>query len=157
MHQPILKGLEAYLAGAPGPEFAEHLDQCRPCRETVDAIARQSRLLRCLRYQGEMEPDPGFYARVLDRIDSQKQQSIWYLFLEPLFARRLLYASATLLVLLTLFLFNAGPQLPTLAEDLPPESALIDEPAPVPVTLVSGMQPAEERDVVLVQLTTYQE
>jgi hypothetical protein len=44
----------------------------------------------------DFEPRPGFYARVLDRIESQRPSSIWALFSESLFGRRLAAASLAL-------------------------------------------------------------
>jgi hypothetical protein len=44
----------------------------------------------------DIEPHPGFYARVLDRIDAQRPSSIWTLFSESLFGRRLATASLAL-------------------------------------------------------------
>src|SRR5262249_52878048 len=145
MHRPMEEGLESYLAGRPEAQFVEHVAQCAECREMVMRMEEQAKLLRVLKGPAEIEPAPGFYGRVMDRIETQREFSIWGVFLEPLFARRLIYASAALTVLLGVFLFTSpkddddrfGPSTPEmiLAEDAPP-------PQP---------------NVVLVQLTTYEE
>lgn len=152
MHQPIREGLESYLAGRPEPGFVAHLASCGACREEVGEMARHSELLQLLRPPEPFDPAPGFYARVMERVEAERRQSFWYLFLEPVFARRLMYASFTLLILLSAFLFTTGGE-PEPAWARTPEYIMAEE-APPPVMVVDGQQ---DRDVVLVQLTTYQE
>jgi hypothetical protein len=155
MHQPIRDGLEDYLAGREHPQFNAHLAACTECRDNVNRIIRQNEMLRLLRVQSaETAPSPGFYARVIDRIEAQKRQSFWFLFLEPLFFRRLLYASLALLLLLGVSLFNAGPPPPDLVADTgaPEEIFAVEESQPQPVHLVDQEQ---DRNAVLVQLTSY--
>jgi len=155
MHQPIRDGLEDYLAGREHPHFSAHLAACSDCRENVNRIIRQNELLRLLRVEGaDLAPSPGFYARVIDRIDAQKRQSFWFLFLEPLFFRRLLYASLALLLLLGVSLFNAGPPPDDLVADsgAPEEIFAIQETQAPPVQLTDQEQ---DRNAVLVQLTSY--
>lgn len=144
MHQPIIDGLEAYLAGEPGPEFVEHLASCPQCRETAELIAGQTSLVRSLRASAEIEPSPGFYSRVMDRIEGQRPSTIWSAFLEPLFAKRLVYASLALFVILSgIFLSTDVPM---------DQVASIDEVAPVAAQASSGQT---DRDTVLVQLSTW--
>ena len=50
-------------------------------------------------FRSEVEPGAGFYARVMNRIETQAKPSVWSLFGESMFAKRLAYASATFLVL----------------------------------------------------------
>jgi predicted anti-sigma-YlaC factor YlaD len=72
MHQPIRDGLEDYLAGREHPRFTAHLAACSDCRENVNRIIRQNQLLRLLRVESaDVAPSPGFYARVIDRIDAR--------------------------------------------------------------------------------------
>src|SRR5579863_1087067 len=101
MHDPIRKKLEAYLedAGSPGiggdgGEFQRHLSECRECAGDVSRMAEQALLLRSLR-QPDAEPAPGFYNRVLDRIEVQSEErSMWTTLVETAFGRRLALASA---------------------------------------------------------------
>jgi predicted anti-sigma-YlaC factor YlaD len=149
MHQPIRDGLEAYLAGRDNPQFSAHLAACEACRRTVSDMVQQNAMLRSLRIE-ESDPSPGFYARVMERVEAQKRQSMWYLFLEPLFFRRLVYASLTLLLVLSGFLYTAGPAEDQLAAA--PEAILAERETEPPVLLVDQEQ---DRNAVLVQLTSY--
>ena len=76
MHEQIRNDLEDYLSGRLKPgrvaEFRQHTAECRGCREQVAGFEAQSTLFRSLRSgQEEVAPEPGFYARVLDRIEAQ--------------------------------------------------------------------------------------
>lgn len=101
MHELIRNDLEDYLGGRLTPgrlaEFRKHTAECRSCREQVAGFEAQSALFRSLRAsQEELAPEPGFYARVLDRIEAQRSASPWSVLLQPIFARRLMYASLAL-------------------------------------------------------------
>ena len=101
MHEQIRNDLEDYLSGRLTPgrlaEFRKHTAACRGCREQVAGFEAQSTLFRALRSgQEEVAPEPGFYARVLDRIEAQRADSLWSVFLQPIFARRVLSATLAL-------------------------------------------------------------
>lgn len=151
MHQPVREGLEGYLAGAPDAGMLRHLNDCPECREAVAGLEFQSIVLRALRAPADLELPPGFYARVVDRIDLQKSGSFWNVFLEPIFARRLMYASAVLTVFLGIALFTSPRE--DMAASSMPEQILAEENHPA-AQLVDQEQ---DRNTVLVQLTTYQE
>lgn len=97
MHEEIRNQLEEYLEGPPNRPTLErvrrHLDRCEPCRQEVEQMQRQANLLRALRSEQEMAPLPGFYARVLARVEAQRRPPILAAFLDPGFARRLVFAS----------------------------------------------------------------
>ena len=111
-----------------------------------------------------LEVSPGFYARVLARIDAEGTvPSIWNFFLEP-FGRRLVYASlalATLLFAATLFdstPFDATPvDQPEMASSTPSPvlhgAVLASDSNDMPVVESSNQE--EDRSRTLVQLTTY--
>lgn len=103
MHEPLRKGLEDYLSSRGESDGATrlraHIGDCAECRSATQAFEEQSNLLRVLRADESVEPAPGFYARVMDRIEAQAAGSLWSLFMEPMFARKLVFASLTLLVL----------------------------------------------------------
>ena len=102
-------------------------------------------LLAELKAPEEVCPRPGFYARVMDRIDSQSGKSIWSAFLEPLFGRRLVVASGVLMLVLGAALFVPG-------------SEFDDEVvAKGQATVVVNDGPDQDKDAVLVNLVTYQE
>src|SRR5262245_25715943 len=99
MHDPVVGRLEEYLDGnGPYPEVEQHLKDCAECRTELEAMRLQSALFRKA-FQVEVEPNAGFYARVMNRIETQARPSVWSLFAESLFARRLVYASASFLLL----------------------------------------------------------
>ncbi|MEO8658298.1 MAG: hypothetical protein ABI693_07495 [Bryobacteraceae bacterium] len=156
MHQPIQEGLEDYLGGrTSSPYFkklAEHLTACPSCREEVTLLEAHAHLLRSLRAAETPEPRAGFYGRVLNRIEADTRPSFWADFLEPAFARRLLYSSALLLLLLGGYLASVeGPH--TGSFDSAPEVILAtDEKSPD-----FGVNPEQDRDKVLVTLTAYSE
>jgi hypothetical protein len=125
--------------------------------------------LRCP--EGDVAPRPGFYAKVMDRIEAQQKASIWSIFLEPVFSKRLAFASMAMILLLGIALFNANPQddEDTIAtgpgvyfsEDQPapslggqPLSGQMDALRAQPVATMDAEQ---GRNVVLVDLVTYQE
>lgn len=57
-------------------------------------MREQSRLVQQLRV--DAEPMPGFYARVLRRIEERASKSIWAVFVYTPFGKRLAYASLAL-------------------------------------------------------------
>ncbi|MBX5494801.1 MAG: zf-HC2 domain-containing protein [Bryobacteraceae bacterium] len=156
MHQPIKDGLEEYLSGeADGSalqQFHAHLRECEPCRKEVELLYEQKLLFRSLRPPRPVAPAPGFYARVMERIEAQQMRpSFWSDLLEPVFARRLMYSSAILLVLLGTYMwstesnspfYNPGPEA-ILASDDSSESF--------------GVDLERDREKILVRLTTYSE
>ncbi|MBI3207936.1 MAG: hypothetical protein HYZ37_03425 [Candidatus Solibacter usitatus] len=151
MHPPVRDGLEAYLAGKPDSGLLHHIEACPECREMVRQSELQAQLIRSLRPEAEFEPSAGFYARVMDAIDRQRSSSIWSVFLEPFFARRLMVASAMLTLLLGVLLFTS-PKDEINAHSMPEH--ILAEEVPSAAQLVDLNQ---DRNAVLVQLTTYSE
>lgn len=155
MHQPARDGLEEFLTGEPRRgglrDFEAHLGACGECRETVRAMQEQARLFEVLRPPEGIEPGPGFYSRVLARIDAQRVPSLWALFLQPAFGRRFVAVAALLVVLL-------GGYLAAL------ESQAVESPA-LPEVMIAvephsqemGLDPQRDRAATLVTLSTYQE
>jgi hypothetical protein len=60
----------------------------------------QAELLKSLRAPEELDPSPGFYARVVQRIEERAKDSIWAVFIYSPFSKRLMYASLTIAVML---------------------------------------------------------
>lgn len=158
MHEPVKAYVEEYLAGSDSlpREFTAHIAECEECRRNVAELQEQSQLLRVLRLaeDAEVEPGVGFYARVVERIDSQRQSSIWSIFLEPAFGRRLAVASAVLAVMMGVYLVSSEPSgmAPMASNSQAVMLAGEDEPGPV---LGAGQD--QDRGSVLVNLVTYQE
>ena len=158
MDRRIEEGLEEHLRGSLDPRERAEFDRALEAsnaetRRAVDMMRRQSNVIRdSLRAREDVEPAAGFYARVLARIEEQKANgSIWGLFLEPSFFRRLALATATLLLLLGITVFSGEPE-----EQITPVEAMAVQSEPLPVaTMVSD--PQAGRDAILVDLTTYRE
>jgi hypothetical protein len=129
-------------------------------------------LLQSLRAPEGIAPRAGFYGRVMDRVDSQRKTSIWSVFLEPAFSFRLAAASLALMLLMGVALYTGGSETEEqIALDQPPQSQVVfvnneNEPAPALVNgsvdalhaaPVSMMDAEHGREVVLVDLVSYQE
>jgi len=152
MHQHVRENLEEYLRGVGGPfqkplppDVEKHLDACGECQTELKEFERQTVALRSLRTPEDAEPRPGFYARVMQRIDEARAtSSVWAAFLEPLFAKRLALASAALVVLIGTYLFSTEPH---------------DLGVPQPTTLVQKADfdntTPQERDAVLAKLVSF--
>jgi hypothetical protein len=144
MHQEIRHNLEDYLKGSAREipaEFHSHLGECGECADELRSLEAQSQLLRSLRSHEEIEPRAGFYARVMERIETQPA-SIWSVFLERKFGFRLAVASAALIALLGTYLVTSEPSGP--------------ESASSPVVVSTDIpQQQQQRDAVLVDLASY--
>lgn len=131
-------------------------------------------LLQSLRAPEGIAPRAGFYGRVMDRVESQRKTSIWSVFLEPAFSFRLAAASVALMLLMGIALYTGGSEIEEqIAFDQPPAQSQIvvvnsneNEPAPALVNgsvdalhaaPVSMMDAEHGREVVLVDLVSYQE
>ena len=117
-----------------------------------------SAALRELRAPDDAEPRPGFYARVMDRIEAQGPASIWNLFIESAFGRRIAVASLALALLLGVYVISSerAADQPIVAGQQAQPAVVVGEDAPGRViTQMSGNQ--SSNDDVLVNLVTYQE
>jgi len=156
MHRVIQDHLEQVLAESHAQACDEHLDQCDECRGEIEAMRKQARLLRELRV--EAEPRAGFYARVMERIEAQRATSIWNVFSDSPFGRRIAVASMALALLAGVYLVTSeqmseqsiasSPTIQFLSDRLPGEGQ------PGLSTVKSGLP---DREAVLVNLVTYQE
>ncbi len=153
MHQPIENGLEDYLTGRAGTEsyreFVAHVAVCAECATEVGEMKQQADWIRELRPPADAEPSPGFYARVMDRIEAQTAKSFWGVFLEPVFANRLALACLALFVVLSSAVWQTNPS-PVLNENNP-VSILASEEMPA----VTGADPSRDRTVVLTNLASF--
>ena len=154
MHKPIRDHLEAYLrnsSDATLPEdFSAHLSACSACREQLRTLAGQSRQLRTFRDTSQLEPKAGFYARVLNRIEEQKPDSVWSVFLAPVFGGRLAYSCAALVLLLGTYLVTSER-----ADQTPAPDAITSQLPRAEVA--DGTVRPPDRDAVLVNLVSYRE
>jgi hypothetical protein len=109
MHRIIQDHLEEVLASTlpAGHQVLVHLKDCGECREETAAMRAQNELLHAWKIVDESEPRPGFYARVLERIELQRPVSIWALFTDSLFGRRLAMASLAVALLMGVYVVSA--------------------------------------------------
>jgi len=111
-------------------------------------MREHAELFRSLRPGEELEPAAGFYARVMQRIEEEGVASVWSVFLEGPFGKRLVFASLALAVLLGTWIVGMERQdghmgsEPVIAEQ---------QNRDIPVT----GDAAHQRDVVLVNLAAY--
>ncbi|MEQ1885167.1 MAG: hypothetical protein ABL967_08905 [Bryobacteraceae bacterium] len=111
MHREIQDQIEKILSDSgKTPRFvAEHLHDCTECREEIALMREHADLLHTIRPPAGQtyEPRPGFYARVMERIEAEGPISIWNIFIESAFGRRIAYASATLALVLGIYLVTS--------------------------------------------------
>ncbi len=106
MDKFLIRNLESYLSGQLGEadrrEFEALLRSSQEDREDVERMTGMSGLFQALDIpQGEsFGPSPGFHVRVLRRIAEEARPSLWDWFVQPLFLRRVAFASCAWLVLL---------------------------------------------------------
>ncbi len=104
MHGPIRDRLEDLLAAdlrrCYSGDIEAHLTTCTKCAAELDEMRAQGRELASLRPAEDLEPTAGFYARVLQRIEERQGCSIWSLFVEATYARRIALASLTVMLAL---------------------------------------------------------
>ena len=155
MHGPIRDRLEDLLE-APQSSTDEHsashhLRDCPECLAALNGMRRQADALRTLNCAEELEPGPGFYARVLQRIEERTKDSIWAFFIYSPVSKRLMYASLTLALLLGTYVISRESDDGHLTGSDVTASVTqqVDEEAPV-----TG-SPAEQRDAVLVNFASY--
>lgn len=106
MHREIRNQIEDVLDAKGVPQ---HISECADCRAVVSGMQAQAALLRELRAPEnlELEPRPGFYARVLQRIEAEGPVSIWNLFIDSAFGRRIAVASLALALLAGVYVVSA--------------------------------------------------
>jgi hypothetical protein len=149
MHREVREKLEEILAGTGDVLCERHLNECEECREEVGAMREQRVLLRSLN-PGEAEPGPGFYARVMERIEAQGVTSIWNLFFDSAVGRGL--AMAAMVVALSL-----GVYLVSSERGAEPESIQLDSSQAVMQGSGALLTGSPDADSVLLNLVTYRE
>lgn len=106
MHDLLRDNLEGRLSGSLDPatdrELDRHLAQCAGCREQWRALAEAAEALRSLRPPQGMDFDlpPGFYARLVEQIESEREIPFWAMLVDPGFGRRVVFACLMLFALL---------------------------------------------------------
>lgn len=149
MHGPIRDRLEDLLGEMPRQaEPSGHLASCSACADELKQMQEQSALFKTLRAPEELEPAPGFYARVMQRIEEEGVTSVWSVFMEGPFGKRLVFASLALALILGTWIVGVERQ----DGHLGSEPVIAEQDTrPIPVT----GDAAHQRDVVLVNLAAY--
>lgn len=153
MHRGVRDKLEEILAGTGDALCERHLSECEECSAEVAAMREQRGLLRSLRAEGD--PSAGFYARVMERIESQGVASIWSLFFDSPVGRGLAMASMVIALSLGLYMVSAerGPEPDTVVLD----SSGLDSNQAVMQGSGAMLTGSPDADAVLVNLVTYRE
>jgi predicted anti-sigma-YlaC factor YlaD len=160
MHQPIRDNLEEYLKGSTQqvPQaFHAHLVACEECASELRLLETQANMLQSLRSVADVGPNPGFYARVMERIENEGRTSVWSVFLQPSFGRRLAIASAALVVLLGTYLVSTEPGSPSAASAPVVATDTVNATASEAGAIQDSLQQQRQRDAVLVDLASFHE
>ncbi|MDP9113593.1 MAG: hypothetical protein M3O20_07925 [Acidobacteriota bacterium] len=161
MHREIRDHIENVLAGSE----PEHLAACEECRSEVQGMQKHTVLLRELRAPQSFvaEPRAGFYARVMERIEAEGPISIWNLFIESAFGRRIALASLALVILLGVYLVTSerSAEDPIIAGQQVQQQPVVvvgeDGPARILTQMDQSGAGQSSEDAVLADLVTYRE
>jgi len=152
MHAVVMESLEEYLSGALSPAVARrietHLSVCEACRKDVAGMREVGLLFGSLRCAEEVDPPPGFYARVMARAGAQKAAlSFSNIFaLDFAFGRRLAFGSLVTLAVLGSFLIVRESRSPVGPS---PETVMAEEYS-------AAFDSAPAQDNMLLTLTAYE-
>lgn len=161
MHRLIQNRLEEVLAETIGSgEVAAHLAECKDCRDEVNEMRRHASMLRDLRApqtvsEETLSPRPGFYARVLERIEAQRPIDIWQLFFDSSFGRRIAIASMALAFLFSVYLVSSERLEPQTPSAVAVSTDVFSEGVQPGMVLTKAGLP--DKDAVLINLVTYRE
>lgn len=105
MHSILSENLENYLDGrlprADRTSLEAHLEGCLSCREALEEARQSSVLVKALfdvdDSDNTLQPAPGFYVKVRERIEAAQALSRWWI-LHPAF-RQVAFASVMLVAL----------------------------------------------------------
>jgi hypothetical protein len=126
----------------------EHLSACEECASEFRLMKAQAAMVRSLRAADDVAPAPGFYGRVMQRIEERAKDSIWAVFIYSPFGKRLAYASLTLALALGSYVITREVRDGhLLSERMVAQAVHYDAP-------VIGSQ-AQQRDAVLENFATH--
>lgn len=151
MHGVIRERLEELLGSRPmQPELTRHLAFCHECAAELETMRAQAKSLKQLKAAEESEPAPGFYARVMQRIEEGRVYSIWTVFIDGPFGKWLAYGSLAIALVLGTWVIGTEREDGHLGPNHAVAKQVMSE-SPLPVT---GNE-AHQRDVVLVNFASY--
>jgi anti-sigma factor RsiW len=127
----LKENLEDYLSGtlnerdqaAVNAYLAAHPEAA----EEWSLYLESASLLEVLRVDpAEAELDPGFYARVMQRVDGERTIPFWNVFLQPAFVRQLVFAGLMWFAMLGVYVtvFGAKDPSPQISESIVTEQPL---------------------------------
>jgi len=151
MHAVVKESLEEYLSGLLAPaacrRIETHLHDCAACRAEAGSFADVSRLFGALRNEA-YEPAPGFYNRVVARIEAGNAAPsfAWFFAFDLTFARRLAFSCMLTLAVLGSVLVSREV---TYRGNFTPDAVLSQDSA-----AASAAAPAQ--DNMLLTLTAYE-
>ncbi len=169
MHREIRDHIEDVLRGGVPlntrgsiwPSATSAGPRCRACRNT-------RRLIRELRAPEDFaaDPRPDFYARVMERIEAEGPISIWNLFIESAFGRRIAVASLALALLIGVYVVTSerSAEDPMIAQQAPAGELrsrrswrVKTRPAREITQMDESQTDQSSQDAVLANLVTYRE
>lgn len=157
MHDSIHDRLEDYLSGHLAAEEAQRFEKIlagdSSTRALVTMMKIDAMMIRRTLHVEEIDPAPGFYARVMARIESQGQPSFWEQLLSP-FGNRLVYAGMALLLVAGAMVLS-DDSVDTASELMASSPAIMLQDEPADWHLV-GDQTDDDRDRMLVHLSTFE-
>lgn len=150
-----MDSLEDYLSGALEPGelrvVEAHLGTCQLCREELNGMEQVSTLFDSLRSQEEVPATPRFYAAVVERVQTARQQAspsfASFFSLDFAFGRRLLFASLLTLAAAGSFLVAREAVVPS--GGMSPHAVMAQQDSP-------GFDSGQAPDNMLVTLTAYE-
>jgi len=158
MHEPIRSQLEDILQGrlrAGQKESVEaHLAGCGDCAAELREMRLYSGAIRALRATDVPEPSAGFYARVIQRVEANGRPSFWNLLLDPVFGRRLVYATGAMFLLMASFLLATTGGQPELART-PVEMMARPQATPAAMQIGFGEDVTRDRENFLTTMASF--
>ncbi len=133
-------------------EVDSHLESCAECARETAALREQSRMVRQLR--ADVDPPPGFYARVLQRIEERAARSIWAVFLYTPFGKRLAYASLALALVFSGYVIGMEAQDGHMMAGF--GASVVESPSASPADAPVHGNETDRRDAVLVNFVNYE-
>jgi hypothetical protein len=150
MHAVVRDRLEDLLRADQSKPLPEHLASCKECLSELNMMKSQSMKLAGLRAAQELEPSPGFYARVLQRIEESEYDSFWAFFVYSPFSKRLAAASLTIALALGTYVVSQESRTnPVSGSTVASLTGSLHYDAPVVGS------PDEQRDAVLQNFTEH--
>jgi anti-sigma factor RsiW len=152
MHSVVMENIEEFLAGTLEPaehrSLQAHLDGCELCREEVSAMQSVSVLFESLRTNSAVEPIPGFYARVMQKVEVTKPAPFFsgIFGLDAVFGRKLVFSSLLTLGILGGYLISRES---SYTAGLTPDAVMAQQTQ-------AAFDSAPAPDSMLVTLTNYE-